>query len=131
MDYSMEQVSKLTSLPPHTLRFYEREGLLPNVNRSKGGIRKFTDEDLEWLGLVRCLKETGMSIKQIRTFVELSQQGAQTLKQRCDMLLLHRVEVEEKIRVLGKHLKKVDHKIAYFTEQYVKASTYESDRLES
>ncbi len=131
MDYSMEQVSKRTSLPPHTLRFYEREGLLPNVNRSKGGIRRFTDEDLEWLGLVRCLKETGMSIKQIRTFVELSQQGAQTLKKRCDMLYQHRVEVEEKIRVLGEHLEKVDRKIAYFTEQYVKASSYESDWLES
>ncbi len=118
MDYSINQVSKKTQLPPYTLRYYEKEGLLPFVKRSQGGIRRFSEDDLEWLGLICCLKSTGMSIRQIKEFVELSMLGGETLKQRCEMLEEHKKCVEEQLEVMEKHLQKVTKKIECFTAQY-------------
>ncbi|HEX2925402.1 MAG TPA: MerR family transcriptional regulator [Ruminiclostridium sp.] len=118
MDYSIKQVSEKTNLKAHVLRYYEREGLLPYVNRSESGIRHYSEDDLEWLGLICCLKNTGMSIKQIKDFVELSLQGKETLKERCDLLAEHKKHVENQIEEMQKHLQKVTHKIEYFTAQY-------------
>lgn len=118
MEYSIKQVSERTRLKAHVLRYYEREGLLPFVGRSENGIRRYTEDDLEWLGLICCLKNTGMSIKQIKDFVELSVQGSQTLKQRCEMLKEHKKNVENQIDEMHLHLQKVNHKIQWFSEQY-------------
>ncbi len=120
MDYTIKQVSEKTKLKAHVLRYYEREGLLPFVSRSESGIRRYSEDDLEWIGLICCLKNTGMAIKQIKKFVELSMQGGKTLKQRCDMLAEHKKDVEAQIEKMQKHLRKVEHKIEYFTEQYEK-----------
>ena len=128
MDYTIKQVSEKTNLKPHVLRYYEREGLLPFVNRSDSGIRRYTEEDLEWLSLICCLKNTGMAIRQIREFVELSVQGKDTLKERCAMLIEHMKEVEEQIAGMQKYLCMVDHKIYYFTEQYER---YITDSVEN
>jgi len=118
MDYTVKEISEKTNLKPHVLRYYENEGLLPHVQRTKGGIRRYTDADLEWIGLICCLKNTGMSIKQIRDFVNLSLQGSQTLYERCEMLKRHREDVIVKIGEMETHLKLVTHKIEYFTKQY-------------
>ncbi|GHU81458.1 MerR family transcriptional regulator [Clostridia bacterium] len=118
MGYSIKQVAERTSLSPHVLRYYEKEGLLPSVGRSKSGIRHYSEHDLEWLGLICCLKNTGMSIKQIREFVDLSTRGDVTLKQRCEMLTAHKKAVEEEIQEMHRHLEKVSHKIEYFSAQY-------------
>ncbi|HPF88941.1 MAG TPA: MerR family transcriptional regulator, partial [Candidatus Limiplasma sp.] len=80
MGYTVKQISEKTNLKPHVLRYYEKEGLLPHVHRTQGGIRHYTDEDLDWIGLICCLKNTGMSIKQIHDFVNLSLQGPDTLQ---------------------------------------------------
>lgn len=118
MEYTIKQVSEKTKLKAHVLRYYEKEGLLPGVSRSESGIRRYSEDDLEWLSLIRCLKNTGMAIKQIREFVELSMKGKETLKQRCEMLAEHKKEVEVQIEEMQKHLRKVEHKIQYFTGQY-------------
>lgn len=118
MAYTIKQVAAKTNLKPHVLRYYEREGLLPSVQRSEGGIRLYTADDLEWLGLITCLKNTGMSIKQIREFVELSLAGDETLPQRCQLLQEHRQTVEEQIQEMQRHLSKVIHKIDHFSRQY-------------
>lgn len=117
MGYSVKTVAEKVNLSPHVLRYYEKEGLLPQIQRTKSGIRHYSDEDLEWLGLICCLKNTGMSIKQIRDFVALSQQGPQTLQTRCDMLRQHRADVQQHIVEMNRHLEKVTHKIAYFSRQ--------------
>lgn len=118
MDFSMKQVSQITGLAAHTLRYYEKEGLLPDVHRTHSGIRRFSQEDIDGLGLICCLKSTGMSIKQIREFVELSLKGDCTLKCRCDMLVAHKRDVEEQVRQMQKHIEKVTHKIDHFTSKY-------------
>jgi DNA-binding transcriptional MerR regulator len=116
--YTIKQVSEKTSLPPHVLRYYENEGLLPGVARSRNGIRCYSENDLEWLALICCLKNTGMSIKQIKNFVELSVKGEKTLKERCDLLREHKRQVEDQIKEMQKHLEKVTCKIEHFTKQY-------------
>lgn len=119
MEYSMKQASQITGLTAHTLRYYEKEGLLPDVHRTKSGIRRFSQEDIDGLGLICCLKSTGMSIKQIRDFVELSLKGDCTLKRRCDMLIAHKKDVEEQMLQMQRHIDKVTHKIEYFTSKYI------------
>ncbi|MDR2258346.1 MAG: MerR family transcriptional regulator [Treponema sp.] len=118
MTYTIKQVSEKTSLAPHVLRYYEHEGLLPSVGRSRSGIRRYSENDLEWLGLICCLKNTGMSIKQIKNFVEMSMAGDKTLKQRCELLEEHKKTVETQIQEMQKHLRKVTLKIEKFTKQY-------------
>ncbi|MDR1326602.1 MAG: MerR family transcriptional regulator [Treponema sp.] len=117
MSYSIKQVSEKTKLPPHVLRYYENEGLLPSVARSKSGIRCYSENDLEWLSLICCLKNTGMSIKQIKNFVELSVEGDTTLQQRCELLREHKKNVEAQILEMQTHLQKVTHKIEYFSKK--------------
>jgi DNA-binding transcriptional MerR regulator len=120
MEYSIRQVSRKMNLPTYTLRYYEKEGLLPSIQRSKGGVRLFSEEDLDWLGLICCLKSTGMPIREIREFVDLSRQGDATLRRRCEMLAKHKQDVEEHIRIMQQQLQKVTMKIQCFTEQYEK-----------
>jgi DNA-binding transcriptional MerR regulator len=119
LDYSIKQVSKKMDLPTYTLRYYEKEGLLPSINRSEGGIRRFSEADLDWLELVCCLKSTGMPIKQIKKFVDLSRQGNETLEQRCEILVEHKKNVEEHMKAMEKQLQKVTMKIECFTSQHV------------
>ena len=118
MEYTIKQIAERTNLSAHTLRYYEKEGILPLISRSKSGIRHYSEDDLEWLKLICCLKNTGMSLKQIRAFVDLSAQGRKTLKLRCDMLIEHKKNVEAQIQEMNRHLEKVSQKIAYFTRQY-------------
>ncbi len=118
--YSIKQVSQITGMEPHVLRYYENEGLLPVVGRSEGGIRQYTEEDLEWLNIIRCLKKTGMPIKQIKAFMEMTKQGDETLKERCEMLQRHREGVEQHLCEMQEHLFMVRRKIQYFQDLYEK-----------
>ena len=122
--YSIQDVSKKTGLSTHTLRYYEKEGLISGVERSQGGFRQYTDEDLERLGLICCLKNTGMSIQEIARFVQLTHEGNHTLKERVQMLKDHREQVIERIAEMEKHLDKVTWKINFFSE---KLRAYEAE----
>ena len=115
--YSIQDVSKKTGLSAHTLRYYEKEGLILGVERSQGGFRQYTDEDLERLGLICCLKNTGMSIQEIARFVQLTHEGNHTLQERVELLRVHRENVLARIAEMEKHLEKVTWKLNFFTEK--------------
>lgn len=115
MTYSIKQVAEKFHLTTHTLRYYDKEGLLPSVKRTESGMRRFDEEDIEWLGLVCCLKNTGMSIKEIKQFIEWCMQGDDTVPQRLDLLCQHRKHVVEEISQLEQNLKKIDWKINYYS----------------
>ena len=125
--YSIQDVSKKTGLTAHTLRYYEKEGLIPGVERSQGGFRQYTDEDLERLGLICCLKNTGMSIQEIARFVQLTQEGEHTLEERVELLRAHREQVLARMAEMQKHLDKVTWKLNFFTE---KLRAYEAGQKE-
>ena len=121
--YSIQDVSKKTGLSAHTLRYYEKEGLLAHVERTAGGFRQYSDEDLEALGLICCLKNTGMSLQDITRFVELTHEGDHTLRERVEMLQKHRENVIARMAEMQKHLEKVTWKVNFFSE---KLRAYES-----
>ena len=72
MIYTVGEMAQKLGVPASTLRYYDKEGLLPFVERSSGGIRMFRENDFEWLQVIRCMKKAGMSIKDIRQYIELS-----------------------------------------------------------
>lgn len=115
--YSIHEACERTGLTAHTLRYYEKEKLLPNVSRSAGGIRQYTDEDMEALGMICCLKNTGMPLQDISRFMALARQGDQTLRERCELLKRHRDNVIARMEEMQGHLEKVTWKVQYFTQR--------------
>ena len=128
--YSIQEVSKKTGLTAHTLRYYEKEGLLSGVERTQGGFRQYTDEDLERLGLICCLKNTGMSIQEIARFVQLTHEGDHTLEERVELLRAHRERVLERMDEMQKYLDKVTWKLNFFTEKLRAYQEKESKKAE-
>ena len=125
--YSIQEVSEKTGLTAHTLRYYEKEGLIESVGRTRGGFRQYTDEDLERLGLVCCLKNTGMSVREIARFVRLTSEGEHTLAERVALLRNHRDQVIARMAEMQQHLDKVNWKLEYFSE---KLKAYEANKAE-
>lgn len=117
MTYNIGDISKLVDIPTSTLRFYEKEGLLPLVKRDKNGIRIYDKNDLFWIDIVKCLRETGMKISDIKHIVELSSQGEHTENERKAILLAHKNRVLDEIALLEKYLKKIDQKIKWYEDR--------------
>lgn len=113
--YTIHEVCERTGLTAHTLRYYEKEKLLPSVGRSAGGFRQYSDEDMESLMMICCLKNTGMSLQDIARFMELTREGDQTLRQRCELLKKHRERVIERVAEMQCHLEKVNCKYDHFS----------------
>lgn len=114
MYYTISQVAEKCGLTAHTLRYYDKEGLLPFVERSAAGIRKFKEADLEWLGIITCLKETGLPVKQIKQFIDWCLEGDDALAQRYNVFVEQKKSIEAQMAVLQKHLDKVNYKIWYY-----------------
>lgn len=114
--YTIKQVSDRTGLSIYTLRYYDKEGLLPLVKRSATGIRKFSENDIAWLGLICCLKNSGMSIEQIKEFMNLCLKGEETVETRKEILLAHRKHILGQMKELQNSLDTVDYKINHYRE---------------
>lgn len=114
MTYTIKQVAEKVNLSVHTLRYYDKEGLLPFVSRDKAGNRVFTDVDLDWLGLICCLKNTGMPIKQIGTYIQWCMQGDCSLEARRQLLIEHREAVIQQISELTRSLGAINYKIEHY-----------------
>lgn len=109
--YSIQQVAKLTNISSHTLRYYERIGLILDIDRSSSGHRRYSDFDLEWISFLKQLKRTGMPLEQMKKFAELRRLGDCTARQRRKILEVQRVATEEQIKTLIDCLKMIDYKI--------------------
>lgn len=114
MNYTIKQAAEKVGLTIYTLRYYDKEGLLPFVKRSETGNRIFTESDLEWLGLICCLKNTGMPIKQIGIYIQWCLEGDRSLDLRRQMLIEHRQTVLQQITELRHHLEAINHKIDHY-----------------
>ena len=122
MGYSIGQVAQRTGLSTHTLRYYEKEGLLPFVKKSGSGLRVFSDSDLGWLAMIECLKETGMSLKGVKQYMYWYIEGDETLQNRLDMFRAQKTHIEEQIAQLQKHMEKINYKIKLYEEAVKKGS---------
>ncbi|WP_138753573.1 MerR family transcriptional regulator [Paenibacillus sinopodophylli] len=114
MGYTIGEVASKMRVSAYTLRYYDKEGLLPFVDRNKSGNRDFKESDFEWLAVITCLKNSGMPVKKIKQFVDWSMEGDTTLQQRLEVFEKHKKAVIDKITELNKHMEKIDYKIWYY-----------------
>lgn len=106
------QVAELTGLSVHTLRWYERVGLLDDVARDNSGYRRYTTRDLRWLAMFMRLRATGMPVNEMLSYAELARQGNATETQRLELLEAHRDRVLSHIADLHRDLDVINRKIA-------------------
>lgn len=114
MSYSIKEASQMLNLPATTLRYYDKEGLLPFVERKQSGYRVFSDNDIAMLQIIECLKKTGMSLKDIKQFSDWVLQGDLSLEQRYNMFLERKRIVEAQMEELKGALRLIDHKCRYY-----------------
>lgn len=114
MIYTVGEMAKKIGVAPSTLRYYDKEGLLPFVERSSGGIRVFKEADYEWLKVIECLKKTGMPLKDIKTFIEMAVQGDETIDERLELIRKQRDEVGRQIAELQETMDTLNFKCWYY-----------------
>lgn len=113
--YSIGQVSEMFHLPVSTLRYYDKEGLFPNMQRDSG-IRKFSEKELEAIRVIECLKKSGMEIKDIKQFMEWCSQGSDTYSQRRELFVKQKKHVEAEIERMKQVLDMLRFKCWYYEE---------------
>lgn len=123
MLYTVGEMAKLLDIPASTLRYYDKEGLLPFVERSSGGIRMFKDSDYEWLQIIECLKKTGMQLKDIRSFILMCLQGDETIEQRLKLIQKQREAVKAQMAKLQQTLDTLDFKCWYYETAKIAGTT--------
>ena len=113
--YSIGQVSKMFDLPVSTLRYYDKEGLFPNLER-KSGIRKFSDTEIEALRVIECLKTAGLEIKDIKQFMDWCSEGPSTYTNRKELFENRKTALEEQIKELEKNIAMIKFKCWYYEQ---------------
>jgi DNA-binding transcriptional MerR regulator len=115
--FSPSQAAERSGFSLDTLRYYERIGLLNGIDRAPSGHRRFREEDLEWLGVLRCLRDTGMPVAQMRQYAELARRGQATVAERMSLLTNHDAHVQERIVLLQAQHQHLREKIAWYRSQ--------------
>ena len=133
MFYTVGEMAKILGVPASTLRYYDQEGLLPFVERSKGGVRMFTEADYTALMVIGCLKQSGLSIKEIKVFIQIAEQGDSSLEERLALFRHRKEAVEKQMQELRETLSLLEYKCWYYetacqegTEDVVKDLPLES-----
>ena len=116
MTYLIGEIAQKTGLSVHTLRYYEKEGLLPFVQKNKSGLRIYTDKDIGWISLINCLKSTGMPLKGIKQYIDWFLMGNSTLEQRLNMFKQQKTHIQEQLKQMHRHLDKINYKITLYEE---------------
>jgi len=112
--YTIREVSEMFDIPATTLRYYDKEGLLPYVNRKDSGYREFSEKDIQMLRVIECLKKSGMSIKEIRQFSNWVQMGDDSIKERLEMFRNRKRAVEQQMEELKKTMELIEYKCWYY-----------------
>lgn len=112
--FTIAEAARRSGLSIHTIRYYDKEGLMPYVERSETGIRQFKESDFEWLSLINCLKESGMPIKKIKDYVDMAMDGDSTTEDRLLFMQEHKKDMEKQLEVLLGHLARIDQKIEIY-----------------
>ncbi|MCM3192368.1 MerR family transcriptional regulator [Priestia megaterium] len=112
--FSIQQVASMTGLSTHTLRYYEKIGLIENVQRDQTGYRQYTDVDLAWIQFLIRLRVTGMPMLKMKQFSDLRQKGDSTITARKELLEEHYKDVLGKIEELELNSQRIEEKIAHY-----------------
>lgn len=123
------EVSKKYDLSQDTLRYYERIGLIPAVNRNKSGIRDYNEEDCRWIEFIKCMRAAGLPIEVLIEYVSLFQRGYETIDERKELLKEQRTLLAQKMEDMKKTLERLDYKIERY-ESGIIAKEYQLKRLD-
>ena len=104
MVYTVGEMAELLGVPASTLRYYDKKGLLPFVERSPGGMRMFREKDYEWLQVIHCLKKTGMKLENIRDFIGMAMRGDETIESRLELIVRQQESVRKQMAELQQTL---------------------------
>jgi DNA-binding transcriptional MerR regulator len=121
--YAPGQVAERTGFSLDTLRYYEKIGLLDGIERNSGGQRIFTEDDVSWLMILRCLRETGMPIARMVRYAELARGGDETIAERLEVLQEHDRDIDAKIELLRDEQDHIRAKIDWYHRELVKPDT--------
>ncbi len=113
--YTIGQVAEMFDLPISTLRYYDKQGLFPQLTR-ESGIRKFSDNEIEALRVIECLKKSGLEIKDIKLFMEWCAEGSSTYSNRFELIQKQKEHVEAEIQQMRKTLDMLRYKCWYYTQ---------------
>lgn len=102
--YTIKEASEKLKVTIHTLRYYEKEGLTPFVEKDSKGIRRYTDRDIDWIYMIRCLRDTNMPIRVIREYISLFMKGDSTIVKRRELMKMYQAFVEDRVEKMGKCL---------------------------
>lgn len=125
--YTIGQVSEMFELPVSTLRYYDKEGLFPDIKRISG-IRKFDEKEIEAIRVIECLKRSGMEIKDIKKFMEWCTEGKKTYSKRRDLFIKQKKDVEDQIKRMNRVLDMIKFKCWYYDQAIADGS---EDRVKS
>ena len=114
MIYTVGEIAKKLNVTASTLRYYDKEGLLPFVERSGGGMRMFKENDLSWLQIIECLKKTGMPIKDIKHFMDCCMEGDSKIDERLSIIKSQRDAVINKMKEMQEMLDMLNYKCWYY-----------------
>ena len=117
---TITEVSEKYDVSQDTLRYYERIGLIPRVNRNKSGFRNYTEEDCKWTEFVICMRSAGLPIEALIEYVNLFQQGDDTSEARKEILLEQRRLLIARMEIMQKTLERMNHKIERYEQIIVK-----------
>ncbi|MFT8314402.1 MAG: MerR family transcriptional regulator [Clostridium sp.] len=116
---TIAEVSEKFNLSQDTLRYYERIGLIPNVNRNKSGIRDYTEEDCRWVEFIKCMRSAGLPIEVLIEYVGLFQQGDGTIESRKELLIEQRKQLIARMEDMQKSLERLNYKIERYEQSVV------------
>lgn len=118
---TIAEVARKYELTPGTLRYYERIGLLPNVARTAGGIRDYSETDCRWVEHIKCMRSAGISVDTLVEYVTLFHQGTDTIPARKKLLLAQREQIVARIEELNSALTRLDWKLDGYEERMLKS----------
>ncbi|NJL54328.1 MerR family transcriptional regulator [bacterium] len=121
-EYSIQQAAQKTGVGVEALRYYEREGLIRDIKRLPNGHRRYSEQDILWIEFLTCMRDSGMPIRDLKQYVELSYQKG-TGQARCDLLAAHREAVKAHIAQFETYLARIEDKIAWYEERLPRLQT--------
>ena len=115
----ISEVSKKYDISPDTLRYYEKEGLLPNVKKNASGIREYSETDCGWVEFIKCMRGAGLSIEVLARYIELFYKGDSTKEERKNILIEERAKLIEKRDTIQATIERLDYKIKVYDKTMV------------
>ncbi len=112
--YTIQKTAEEMSVSAHTLRYYEKIGLLHPIQRGANGHRRYTEEDMGWIYWLKLLRDSDMSIQAMQKYVALTREGEHTIPERCEILAEHRDSLRQHITELQEYLTRLENKVEYY-----------------